>query len=608
MYIPEDKIEEIKNVADIVDIVSETVLLKRTGKNYVGLCPFHSEKTPSFIVSPDKQIFHCYGCQTGGNVFTFLMKIEGLAFPDAAKALAERYGVDIPVRSLTPEQKKRIGEKERLLEINKEAMGFFRGLLTRTDWGKTALAYLERRGITPETIDHFQLGYAPEGWDRLLTYFSKKNTPLPLLEKSGLIIERNAKNGYYDRFRNRIIFPIIDERRRVVGFGGRVLNDDLPKYLNSPETPVYNKRKTLYGLDRAKRKARETGVVYIVEGYFDAIALHQFGIENAVATLGTALTSDHAQLIKRGYAENIILVYDSDEAGIKAALRSVDIFRAERLNARILVLPKGYDPDTFLFEFGTETFLNAAEKAQTMMGFMLDSAIAEHGLSPEGKINIIGDLTAFISAVQDRMEKAVYIRELAEKINIDETIVFEKVQSRANNRNVPAEYTGSPAYGAENPPAADTSSEHPHHDAIYRLEKQILKMMVQFHDALPEIEHRKTVERFQCRPYREIGKWILTHASSGKTIADGLEGIEDNQQQHIVTALAIEEEEWSLKGCIKLLEQYDYIRRRCDDQMNNEIKAAAAGKDPGLLDELLKKKLMQARKRLNNLQVFKEAN
>ena len=293
-FIPEEKINEIKNAADIVDVVSESVVLKKAGRNHVGLCPFHSEKTPSFTVSYEKQIFYCFGCGTGGNVFAFLMKKEGHSFPEAVKYIAGKYGVHIPYDAMTPEQKQKISEKENLLSVNKQAMIFFSKCLIESNVGEKARDYLRKREISEDTVRGYYLGYAPEGWNTLFNYMTKNNKHSPLLlEKAGLIIKKNGLAGFYDRFRDRIIFPIFDVNSQVIGFGGRVMDDSLPKYLNSPETVVFNKSRSLYGLNAAKSECRITETVYIVEGYFDLLALHQHGIKNCVATLGTAITPEH---------------------------------------------------------------------------------------------------------------------------------------------------------------------------------------------------------------------------------------------------------------------------------------------------------------------------
>ena len=430
IFIPEEKISEIKNAADIVDIVSESVLLKKAGKNYIGLCPFHSEKTPSFTVSPDKQIFHCFGCGTGGNVFSFLMKQEGLSFPEAARHLAKRYGVNVPDRPLSAEQKKKISEKESLLDINRRAGGFYHQALINSTAGQKARSYLSKRGISQKIIDDFKLGYAQDGWDNLLRFFSEYRTSSGLLEKSGLVIARKNKSGHYDRFRNRVIFPIFDVNMQVIGFGGRVLDDALPKYLNSPETVLYNKSRSLYGIHRAKDRCRATGTVFIVEGYLDLLALHQHGIENSVATLGTALTADHVKLLTR-YARRMILVYDSDEAGIRSAQRCIetfwkehvdfrreDVFSEDKADTHILVLPAGHDPDSYIFEYGPESFLEAASGSAGIITFLIDCAVRQHGLTTEGKIRIISELQQPIAAINDPIAQAIYIQQLAERIGI----------------------------------------------------------------------------------------------------------------------------------------------------------------------------------------------
>ena len=267
-FIPEDKISEIRNTVDIVNIISEAVLLKKSGRNYIGLCPFHSEKTPSFTVSPEKQIFHCFGCGKGGNVFTFLMNQSGFTFPEAVRTLANQYGVHIPERELSPGQRRSYKQREQLFTINRQALDFFCNALHKSAAGKNALAYLQKRGMTGETIAEYKIGYAPHSWDALLTYFNRKNISRSLVEKNGLIISRKNKNGFYDRFRHRIIFPIFDMNQQVIGFGGRVMDDSLPKYLNSPETPLYNKSRSLYGLHRAKNACRlaESGELPVPPG------------------------------------------------------------------------------------------------------------------------------------------------------------------------------------------------------------------------------------------------------------------------------------------------------------------------------------------------------
>ena len=588
IFIPEDKILEIKNAADIVDMISEVVHLKKTGKNFVGLCPFHAEKTPSFSVSPEKQIFYCFGCGAGGNIFSFLMKNDGLAFPEAARSLARRYGIDIPSRSLTPEQKKRMGERESLLKINRQAMDFFSQALHRGASGQAAMAYLKKRGLSSDIIDRFNIGYAPKGWDHLLNFFSKSGVPLARVEKSGLILPKKDGRGYYDRFRDRIVFPIIDINQAVIGFGGRVMDDTLPKYLNSPETPVYNKSRSLYGLHLSKDKCRKTQSVYIVEGYLDLLTLNQYGIENAVATLGTALTADHVRMLSR-YVPRMLLVYDSDEAGIRSALRCIDIFwkehvdfsrgdvfREEKADTHILVLPDGHDPDSYLRENGTEPFEKAAGRAPGIVSFLIEQSIDMHGLSTEGKIRVVTDLKRPLAAINDNVARSLYIKQLAEQIGIEENIILEKVREGSSEKE-----------------KKNTRRPKDNADQIgSRLEQQILAMMLQFPAILPEIKKYNVIEFIENHHLQSIAKTILEHQlSSVEQISELLSRIDNPEQQRLISALAMVEESWDESGCMTLIIQFiKKGQRRRDRQILDQIKAAEKENDQETLDRLLRKK------------------
>jgi DNA primase len=588
IFIPEDKIFEIKNAADIVDIVSEVVHLKKAGKNFVGLCPFHAEKTPSFTVSPEKQIFYCFGCGAGGNIFSFLMKNDGLAFPEAARTLAGRYGIDIPRRSLTPDQKKRVGERESLLKINRQAMDFFSQALHRDASDRPAMAYLKKRGLSSEIINRFNLGYAPEGWDHLVNFFSKKGVPLGRVEKSGLILPKKNGRGYYDRFRDRVIFPIIDVNQSVIGFGGRVMDDTLPKYLNSPETPVYNKSRSLYGLHISKDKCRKSQNVYIVEGYLDLLALHQHGFENAVATLGTALTVDHVRMLSR-YVSRMILVYDSDEAGIRSALRCIDIFwkehvdfsrgdvfSEEKADTHILVLPDGHDPDSYLRDKGAGSFEKAASHAPGIISFLIDRSISLHGLSTEGKIRIVTDLKGPLAAINDNVARSLYIQQLAERIGIEENIILEKVREGSSEK-------GKKDINRHQDLADKKGS---------RLEQQIITMMLQFPAILPEIQNYHVIEFMENRQLQSIGKTILEHRiSSAEQISELLSLIDDPDQQRLISAMAMVEESWDESGCLKLIIQFlQGAQRRRDRQILDQIKAAEKENDQEALNRLLREK------------------
>ncbi len=614
-FIPEEKISDIKNAADIVDIVSESVLLKKAGKNYIGLCPFHSEKTPSFTVSPDKQIFHCFGCSTGGNVFSFLMKQEGLSFPEAARHLAKRYGVDIPDRPLSAEQKKKISERESLLDINRRAAGFYHQTLLNSAAGQKARSYLSKRGLIQQTIDDFKLGYAHDEWDHLLRFFSNKRISPVLLEKSGLILARKNKSGHYDRFRNRVIFPIFDVNRQVVGFGGRVLDDALPKYLNSPETAVYNKSRSLYGIHRAKDKCRATGTVFIVEGYLDLLALHQHGIENSVATLGTALTADHVKMLTR-YARRMILVYDSDEAGIRSAQRCIetfwkehvdfrreDVFSEDKADTHILELPAGHDPDSYIFEHGPEAFLEAASGSPGIITFLMDCAVRKHGLTTEGKIRIISELQEPLATINDQIAQAIYIQQLAERIGIAETAVLERIRAVATRKPRATAFAGQKDTALGELPKTGMSAsvsgvEGPSEvNTAIRFERRIIAMMLQFPNILPEINRLSVLKYFENNDLESIGSMILKfNPTTADQVSELISRIENEAQQTLIAGLAMEDESWNKKGCLRLLGKFVDTRQKHRNRrlLEEQIKAAEKSNDHALLLTLLNKKQKMA--------------
>jgi len=607
-YIPEDKISEVRNSADIVEVVSEVVRLKKTGKNHIGLCPFHSEKTPSFTVSPDKQIFHCFGCGVGGNIFSFLMKQEGITFPEAVRSLARRYGIEIPTRKLSPGQRRRLSERENLLTINRMALDFFWHSLHERQAGKGARDYLAKRRIKPEIVDEFQVGYAPKGWDNVLSYLIKKGHRPALIEKCGLVVARKNAGGYYDRFRDRVIFPIFALNSQVIGFGGRVLDDSLPKYLNSPETPLYNKSRSLYGLHLAKQHCRAHESVYIVEGYFDLIALYQHGIRNAVATLGTSLTPEHVHLLRGciGDKGKVILVYDSDEAGIKAARRSIAVFDKGFVNAQILILKTGYDPDSYVFEFGADAFREAAGKSLGIISFLLDFAISKYGLSIEGKVRIISELQDSLISVNDNIERSLYIREIAERLDIDESAIREKLRKVSTSLGKKVSHAAAGV-----PDAGVMMAEQGRSDAAdrvnrgSRIERQILSMMLQYPVILSEIRKLNVLDYLENKMLRSIGEAVLSHFNpvegsrtvsgagtgdpeSGR-IAELLDEIEDEHKRRLITELTNKEEFWTIEGCSKLIQHFVETghKRAATKDIEDQIKDAELKKDHRLLEKLL---------------------
>ncbi len=587
--IPEDVIQRIRSSANIVDVIGETVVLKKAGRNYLGLCPFHAEKTPSFSVSPEKQIFYCFGCHTGGNAISFLMQHQGLTFPEAARKLADRYGIEIPAERLSPAEQARLSEREQLFQINEAALTYYRRILHDAQLGQRAMAYLLGRGMTRKIIDGYGLGYAPEQWDGLLRFLRQQRVAPDLAAKVGLVIARKDHSGFYDRFRNRVIFPIFNDGRQVIGFGGRVMGDDLPKYLNSPETPLYAKSRSLYGIDRARPAARKTGRIYVVEGYFDVLAMHLYGFENTVATLGTALTGEHAQLLKGlvGPDGHIVLVYDSDQAGIKAARRSIPTFEAGYVDARILILPKGYDPDAFLREKGPGDFTAQAEKAVAMIPFLLETAVQEHGMSLEGKVKTVNALTAPLVSVQDSVARGLYIKQIAERLNIDESTIMGKIRETAASEN----RQGHQPRASLQAPVSEQ-----------RLERQVLAMMLGYRAIIPEIIRRNLLDAFEDAELRAIARTIAAQCvNENRNAADVIMAIENPRQRSLLTRLAIAEDHWDDEGCTRVLAQLEGRKqRRATEALQRRIIAAEKNNDIDLLRRLLREKQEQAGKGLTH--------
>lgn len=418
--------EEIKRTADIVELIGQYVQLKKAGLNHIGLCPFHGDKDPSFTVSQSKQRFHCFGCKKGGDVFAFWMEYHKVAFPQAMKDLADRYNVILPEKKMTPSQKREIDLKELLYRINNVAAGYYNYILEKADKGNKGLEYFEKRSITRDTVNEFKLGYALDEWDGLVRFLSGKKVSLEKAEKAGLLIPKK-NGGFYDRFRGRVIFPIFDMEGRVAGFGGRVLDNSLPKYLNTPETPVFHKGELLYGLNSAYKHIRETGRVIIVEGYTDVLALNNHGFHGAVATLGTALTQAHIRKLK-GFTKEIVVVFDSDAAGKNAAIKSLPLFLNEGLTARVMILPEGEDPDSFINNKGLEVFLSLLDSSVPMFDFYVDSKITglESGVS--GKIEILKEVIPILTEITSDLQRSVYIKHFCEKCDISESIVLDEMK------------------------------------------------------------------------------------------------------------------------------------------------------------------------------------
>jgi len=436
-FIPEEVLQQIQDTADIRQVVQEYVPLKKRGRNWVGLCPFHSDKDPSFSVSEDKQIFYCFGCGEGGDVFKFLMRMEGLSFAEAARTLAERYGIEIPKHRSGRAGRRRKEERQALLEINEAAKGFFAENLRNPKVGALAQQYISRRGLSPEVVEQFRLGWAPDAWDSLVNFFKDRGFDHSLAEKAGLIVQRSNAPGYYDRFRGRIIFPILDHRGHTVAFGGRIIAEnpeiEQPKYLNSPETPVYHKGRVLYGLFQNRDSIRRAGRGVVVEGYMDLISLYQAGVKEAVATLGTALTEDQVRRMK-GIARNWVLLFDGDEAGRKAAKRALPIFYRFNLSPRVLELPEGEDPDSFVRKEGKDALYQMMDGAPSGIDFLLDTGVRIYGDDVDGRHRTAEEALEVVAAIEDPVRKSLIIGHVAQRIGLRETSLWERL--RADERRL----------------------------------------------------------------------------------------------------------------------------------------------------------------------------
>lgn len=538
-------VEEIKARLDIVQYISDHVPLKKAGHNYKGLCPFHPEKTPSFMVNREKQIFHCFGCGAGGDIIGFTMKQEGLTFPEALRLLAKKAGVAV---SYDPRAQ---GERETLKAIQAEALRFFAVALEKS---KEARAYLKKRGITEASRKAFSLGYAPPDWHSLGEHLRKKGFKDPLLLKSGLMA--SGSKGVYDVFRGRIMFPIFDLHGEAIAFGGRVMEEGQPKYLNSSDSPLFKKGETLYALDRAKEEIRNRERAVVVEGYLDAIMCHQAGVENAVAPLGTALTAGHLRKLGR-YANSLTLVFDGDQAGLAAAKRSLPVIFEHEMRAELLVLPEGEDPDSLLRHKGQEHFTGLLKSASSPVKFLL-----EHSRDP------VNEAIGVVAKVKDPILRGEFITELADRTGRNERDIREKIGMLRK--------TGT----AETVPSGRNSRKGQDEELL------LLSTAIQAPERIPEIMERISVEDIRDGSIREIFEKL-------STLEGSLQGAHlTDEERALVARLSlnpgfdVEKIDRNMEDCIKRI-----TRRRYDEQ----IRAAEKAGDLKLLSRLLteRQRLMQ---------------
>jgi DNA primase len=520
-FIPEDKLLEIKDAASIEEVVGQYVKLTQKGKNLLGLCPFHADTAPSFTVAPDKGIFHCFGCGAGGNVFSFLMQYHRLSFPEAVQELARRYGIPISFKEMGPEGAKQAKKRTTAYEANAAAAAFYAAILASSE-GAPGRAYLKKRGLTPEIIRAFQLGYAPDSWDSLSRHFQTRGIPLEVGQEVGLLAPRE-RGGYYDRFRHRIIFPIFDRQNRGIAFGGRIIGEGEPKYLNSPESLLYSKGRTLYGLPQAAEALRHTGVALVVEGYLDLIALQVKGIANVLATLGTALTREQVRLLK-SLADKVVLVYDGDAAGAKAMKRAFPLFAQENLAARALPLPGGLDPDDYARTHGAELFRNAWESAQPWFTYVLEDLITTHGQDIQGRVRVLEELRPYVQAISDPVERDLWLKDTSERLGVDEAVLRRSLTSLA------------PISSARLDPKCQVAVS---------LEKGVIRWVLGHPDAVTVEELEEWAAEFENPELKGLMELIITSYREHGRLDHGLlvqQAPGETQRQHIC-ALTLEEDE-----------------------------------------------------------------
>ncbi len=436
--IPENIIDEVRERTDIVAVVSDHVVLKKTGKNFKGLCPFHTEKSPSFSVSPEKRIYHCFGCGAGGNVFKFLMEIQHITFPDAIKLLAERVGIPLPRNTSGHSEDPRQKERDGLRKLNESATRYFQSLLKNPETGLSARNYLSSRHFDSETLERYRVGWSAPTWRGLLNHVQKNSSlTQEKLVQSGLVIQKEDGSTVYDRFRGRVIFPIKDIHGNIIGFGGRSINEeDQPKYLNSPETLLYQKSETLFGIDQAKQAIRRENQVILVEGYFDQMRAVQHGIENVVATCGTALTAKQAGVL-RNHAETAVLIFDSDPAGRSASEKGFDILLEHGLNVKIVALPEGQDPDSFIHEKGADQFLEAVHNAKPFIESYIDALVEKtSGKTPADRVKMANQVLPLLAKVKNNVERTAWLEKFTSKTGIDDWTFLKELKKALSQNQV----------------------------------------------------------------------------------------------------------------------------------------------------------------------------
>lgn len=584
MYYPEELVEEVRSKNDIVDVISGYVRLQKKGSSYFGLCPFHNEKSPSFSVSRDKQMYYCFGCGAGGNVFTFVMEYENYTFVEALKMLADRVGVALPELEYSKEAKEKADLKSTILEMNKLAAKYFYAQL-KGEQGQQAHTYLVNRELTEETITQFGLGYSNKYSDDLYKYLKIKGYKDEVIKQSGLM-NVDEKRGMYDKFWNRVIFPIMDVNNRVIGFGGRVMGDAKPKYLNSPETLVFDKSRNLYGLNRA-RTSRKPYLI-VCEGYMDVIALHQAGFTNAVASLGTALTSGHASLIKR-YTNEVYLTYDSDEAGTKAALRGVPVLREAGVSAKVIRMDPYKDPDEFIKNLGQEAFEERIAKARNGFMFGLEMLERDYDLqSPEGKTAFFQEAAKRLIEFEDELERNNYVEAVAKTYHVSFDSLQKLVAKTAVQKGLAKPLTR---------PKSTLNREKHKEDGKLKSQKILLTWLTSQKSLFRSVEKYVRPEDFTTDLYRKVASLLYQQYAEGDVNPAKLMNhfTEEGEHKEVASLFHTKIEELTTKE-----EQEKALQETIVRVKSQSIDEQAEKLEPTDIAGL--QKLMEAKKALQDLQ------
>lgn len=576
-FIPQEIIDEIASASDIVEIINEYVPLKKQGRNYQGLCPFHHEKTPSFSVSPEKQIFHCFGCGVGGNLFSFIMQIEGLNFPEAVKKLASRAGISLPEKEISEGQKKQLKQKERYYSINQATAQFFHQVLVNSKWGEKPLEYLKKRGIGQDTINKFQLGFALPQWDGLIKFMHKKGVENEELYRLGLLLPKKS-GGYYDRFRSRLMFPIWDSQGRVIAFGGRVIGEGEPKYLNSPETPLFNKGQHLYGLHLAKGAIRREDVAVIVEGYMDVIACHQHGMTNVVASLGTAFTQDQARALMR-LTYQAAIAYDADTAGSAASLRGLDILNDLGCRVKVVKLPSNMDPDDYVRNYGADSFKELINKGENLIEYKLSKIMeAVNWTSIVGKLKVVQEILPDLYKIDSPVVRDSSIKLISQKVGLaEESIVGElRKYSREKYKIQPNKDRNQEKRDANNVNLA----------MLNNVEIQTLKILFEHQEFFADLEKAGGEELFTS-PLRQLYRQMFAKYKAKGTISGS-----DLEQEESKLLAAVLISDFQIDDAKKAVA--DYIKTLQVNKLNKEygetikeLSKAEAGGDSQKVAQLL---------------------